>query len=99
MTRTCCYGKQQLDEGEWSIARTDPSSGPRLWDTRTWQEMATLQGHSHSVQAVVFSRVGEAFASTRHDLILASASDDGTVRLWTAATEGQVGLQRNRAGR
>ena len=69
----------------------------RLWDTRTWQEMATLQGPSLSVQAVAFSRVGKAFASTRHDLILASASDDGTVRLWTAATEGKVESQRNRA--
>jgi WD40 repeat protein len=67
----------------------------RLWDTSTWQEMATLQGHSDSVHSVAFSRAGKTFASTSVDLTLASASDDGTVRLWTAATEGKVASQRN----
>lgn len=45
----------------------------RVWDTRTGRQKALLHGHSDLVTAVVFSADGT---------MIASGSDDGTVRLW-----------------
>ena len=44
-----------------------------LWDAGTGVNIATLQGHTDLVNSVVFSPDGK---------ILASGSDDGTVKLW-----------------
>jgi hypothetical protein len=47
----------------------------RLWDVATEQEVVDLRGHTDQVAAVAFRRDG---------LALASASGDGTLRIWDA---------------
>ena len=47
----------------------------KIWDAETGQETLTLKGHNDSVEAVIFSP-----DSNR----LASASRDGTIKVWDA---------------
>src|SRR5262249_33294387 len=49
----------------------------RLWDVRTGQALATLQGHTANVFTLAISPDG---------LTLASGSEDNTVRLWEVKT-------------
>ena len=44
-----------------------------LWDTATGQEVLTLRGHSGAISRLTFSADGR---------FLASASKDGSVKLW-----------------
>jgi WD40 repeat protein len=61
----------------------------RLWDTRTWKQIAELTGHVDAVATVAFSRDG-----TR----LATSGADGTVRLWNVATRRLLGAFAAGAG-
>jgi WD40 repeat protein len=52
----------------------------RIFDTATWQQIAVLEGHTNVI-----------FSFALNDRLLASASWDGTVRLWNLDTNLQVG--------
>ncbi|KAG1861744.1 WD40-repeat-containing domain protein [Suillus subalutaceus] len=59
------------------------SYGPiTIFDTATWQEIAILEGHKNTVWAISLSR---------HNRLLASASDDNTAHLWNLDTNLPVG--------
>jgi WD40 repeat protein len=45
----------------------------RVWDVDTGAEVLTLRGHTRQVYGVPFSPDGR---------LLASASDDGTIKVW-----------------
>ena len=59
----------------------------KLWETITGQELVAFKAHSNAVVAVAFSPDGK---------ILATGSRDTTVKLWYAAPENEVALERKR---
>lgn len=60
---------------------TAGSKTPKVWDANTGQLVATLRGHTDSVNAAILSPDGAR---------VATASKDGTARIWDTATEGTV---------
>jgi WD40 repeat protein len=59
------------------------STGPiRIFDTTTWLQIATLQGHTDWVNAITLSP---------NNRFLASTSDDNTVCIWNLDTNLPVG--------
>ena len=61
----------------------------RLWSVASADHLATLQGHIGSVQTVTFSSDGN---------ILASGSNDFTIRLWDVTTGNQLSVFRGHGG-
>jgi len=53
----------------------------RLWDVKSTRKVGTLLGHRDNVRAIAFSPSGNT---------LASASDDGTVKLWSVADQREI---------
>ncbi|KIK32893.1 hypothetical protein CY34DRAFT_40322, partial [Suillus luteus UH-Slu-Lm8-n1] len=59
------------------------SLGPiRIFDTATWEQIATLEGHDDWVKAISLSR---------NNRLLASAPEDNTARIWNLDTNLPVG--------
>jgi WD40 repeat protein/beta-lactamase regulating signal transducer with metallopeptidase domain len=63
--------------------------GIRLYETRTWQVMATLIGHRSAVTALSFSPDGK---------LLASASRDRTARVWDMTSWQQLAALKGHRG-
>ena len=78
------------DVGVWSLAWTSDQkkliagsgASTRIFDTATWQQIAILEGHTNAVSYL---------SLFQNDRLLASASGDGTARLWNLDTDLQVG--------
>ncbi|MCI0714386.1 MAG: WD40 repeat domain-containing protein, partial [Chloroflexi bacterium] len=58
-------------------------NGIYLWDTRNWELVRRLEGHTGAVLGVVFSPEGES---------LASVAEDGTLRLWDVDSGEEIRL-------
>ncbi|KAG1760953.1 WD40-repeat-containing domain protein [Suillus occidentalis] len=68
------FDGKKLISGSWGSIR--------IFDTATWKQIATLDGHTNFVNAITLSR---------NDRLLASISEDKTARLWNLDTNLQVG--------
>ena len=53
----------------------------KLWNVESRTEVATLKGHSNSVNSVAFNSEGT---------LLASGSDDRTIKLWNVESRTEV---------
>jgi len=63
----------------------------KLWDVKSGVELVTYEGQD-IVSDAVFSPDGKALASGEFDI----ENKSGIIRLWRAATDGEVARQRNR---
>lgn len=81
---------------EMSLARKDFKSHIPSWITvlsrgkKTGAQLQTLEGHTGSVYAIVFSPDSK---------LVASASDDMTVRLWDSSTRAELQILKENTGR
>ena len=74
-----------MREGPYSVnpRLSRDSAGLKLWDTRTGEQVGTLEGHSHTVGSVAFSPDGDVLAS-------GGGWYDDTVRFWDTRTGEEV---------
>jgi WD40 repeat protein len=89
----------KLDEEVFSLAWTSDenkliaglSGSIRILDTATWQQIADLDGHSGTGNDEIHENAVYSLTLFPNDRLLASASYNGTVRLWNLDTNLQVG--------
>ncbi len=72
--------------GTWLVAAGDSSRTAQVWEVATRKEVAVLTGHTDAVYCAAFSPDGK---------VLATGSDDGTVRLWNTADWTPLGTLRH----
>ncbi|KAG1901931.1 WD40-repeat-containing domain protein [Suillus fuscotomentosus] len=80
----------KLDRTVWSLSWTSEKKliaglndgSIKIFDTATWQQIAVLEGHTDVVSSLTLFP---------NDRLLASASWDGTARLWNLDTNLQIG--------
>jgi WD40 repeat protein len=79
-TRQSGCGTRQR-ESSCSSSKATPTGSAPSQNPTTGEQLQQLEGHTDWVRAVAFSRDGQ---------LLASGSNDGTIRLWNPATGEQL---------
>lgn len=75
------YSQDWSADGHWLV--TADFDQVMVWDTTTFQESGVLEGHTDFIWGLAWSPMPD-------DLMLASASQDGSVRLWDMETLTQI---------
>jgi len=75
------YSQAWSADGRWLV--TADFDQVRVWETASYQEAGVLEGHTSFIW-------GLAWSPSPDNLILASASQDGSVRLWDVETYTQT---------
>ena len=68
------------------LATSDNNAEIRLWNTRTSEQYAILQGHANYIWGVTFAPMKIGRPGDTAPYLLASASADSTVKLWHASS-------------
>ena len=76
-TRQRCFGERPVASRHRRLIAADNIGRMTLWDVESGLEVLTLRGHPDRIYALAFSADGR---------FLASASRDGTAKVWDATT-------------
>jgi WD40 repeat protein len=70
-----------------SSGNKGPGRSVRVWEVETVKELFQLKGHDSDVWTIAFSPLGDR---------IATASDDGTVRIWDATTGAELTMLKGK---
>ncbi len=88
--RVMLWAPDKVRDFDFGLLTSPVDSGVSAGDVRFRPEITLLQGHTSAVRAVCFSDDGQ---------LLATGSDDNTVRIWNVATGQVVKVLRGHGGR
>jgi WD40 repeat protein/serine/threonine protein kinase len=88
--RVILWAPDKVRDFDFGLLTSPVDSGVSAGDARVPAEIAVLQGHTSGVRAVRFSDDGQ---------LLATGSDDNTVRIWNVASGQIVKVLRGHGGR